>query len=459
MVLIFSFIVCGTGIVHGEQLVPKTLSELYQEYQGKLVITGQILSVSEIPQKNLISYDVKIQNYITRPQQGSVITAVSPKNDSNPIFNVNDKVQLYLDKNSAGYVISPYSFKMSGSCSSFGPSYADFGPLSGGAAASVPFRFTGSQGNTVSPIVSQPNHMSYDVFNDLPLNKTTVELNITLDGNPVPVFHDTKYLDLKPCTGTTLTWNFVPPQMGNYTATVKQIFGIYDNKIILGNYTLANYGFSPSQTSADNSLLSPLEQFRSGTLAQNIKCAQGFELIIKSEDGSPACVKHDTAQKLIERGWTKEIVTMNQTSLNQNSNSSRTLTNLISDLGNNTGIVNWKNQKYYFETPNYTNDAYLHPVQISIHDVTFTLFPSGFRRGLPIPCTNNPESFQYYWTDVKFADDSHELLHVLADSPTCPANPIPAMFSNHANPQAGLVFYGGKMKLLVGITTTSSKGN
>ena len=25
--------------------------------------------------------------------------------------------------------------------------------------------------------------------------------------------------------------------------------------------------------------------------------------MIKSEDGSPACVKPDTAQKLIERGW------------------------------------------------------------------------------------------------------------------------------------------------------------
>ncbi len=302
MIFIFSFIVYGTGVAHGEQLVPKTLTELYLEYQGKLVITGQILSVSEIPQKNLTSYDVKIQNYITRPQQGSVITAVSPKNDSNPIFNVNDKVQLYLDKNSTGYVISPYSFKMLGSCSSFGPSYADFGPLSGDAAALVPFRFTDSQGNPVSPMVGQPNLLSHDVFNDSPLNKTTVDLNITLDGNPVPVFHDTKYLDLKPCTGTTLTWNFVPAQMGNYTATVKQTFGIYDNKINPRNYTVANYDFFPSQIPVDNSLLSPLEQFRSGTLTQDIKCAQGFELVARSEDGSPACVKYSSVQKLVDWG-------------------------------------------------------------------------------------------------------------------------------------------------------------
>ncbi len=320
IILILLSITYSTEMAYGEQLVPKTLSELYQEYQGKLVIAGQILSVSEIPQKNLTSYDIKIQDYITRPQQGSIITAVSPTgNTSNPVFNVNDKVQLYLDKNSSGYVISPYSFKMSGSCSSFGPSYDNFGPLSDGAAASIPFKFVSSQGNTITPIVNQQNLMSYDVFNDLPLNKTTVEINITLNDNPVPVFHDTKYLDLKPCTGTTLTWNFTPVQMGNYTAVVKQTFGVYDNKIILGNYTLVNYGFSPIQTDTTDLLLSPLKQFRSGTLAQDVECGQGLQLVMKAEDDSPACVRSETAKTLSERGWTESIANRtSQTSTTSN---------------------------------------------------------------------------------------------------------------------------------------------
>ena len=48
---------------------------------------------------------------------------------------------------------------------------------------------------------------------------------------------------------------------------------------------------------------SPLLQFKSGTPASDVKCNQGLQLIFKAEDGSPACVKPDTAQKLIERGW------------------------------------------------------------------------------------------------------------------------------------------------------------
>lgn len=48
---------------------------------------------------------------------------------------------------------------------------------------------------------------------------------------------------------------------------------------------------------------SPLKQFKSGIPAINVKCNQGFSLIIRQEDDKPACVKPDTVQKLIERGW------------------------------------------------------------------------------------------------------------------------------------------------------------
>lgn len=49
--------------------------------------------------------------------------------------------------------------------------------------------------------------------------------------------------------------------------------------------------------------LLPLEQFKSGIPAQDIQCETGFELILKSQDSSPACVKPQTAQILVERGW------------------------------------------------------------------------------------------------------------------------------------------------------------
>ncbi len=47
----------------------------------------------------------------------------------------------------------------------------------------------------------------------------------------------------------------------------------------------------------------PLTQFKSGVAAKDVKCQSDLQLVIKSEDGSPACVKPQTAQRLIVLGW------------------------------------------------------------------------------------------------------------------------------------------------------------
>ena len=50
-------------------------------------------------------------------------------------------------------------------------------------------------------------------------------------------------------------------------------------------------------------LTPPLRQFKTGIAPEGVTCKEGLQLIIKSEDGSPACVKLDTAYMLIKRGW------------------------------------------------------------------------------------------------------------------------------------------------------------
>ena len=50
-------------------------------------------------------------------------------------------------------------------------------------------------------------------------------------------------------------------------------------------------------------MLSPLKQFKSGVSMMNITCGEGLVLMIKKENGSPACVTPQTSVKLIERGW------------------------------------------------------------------------------------------------------------------------------------------------------------
>ena len=55
--------------------------------------------------------------------------------------------------------------------------------------------------------------------------------------------------------------------------------------------------------SQDLGFSSPLKQFNSGIKAEDVKCKDGLQLVIKAEDYSPRCVKPDTASKLVERGW------------------------------------------------------------------------------------------------------------------------------------------------------------
>jgi hypothetical protein len=62
-----------------------------------------------------------------------------------------------------------------------------------------------------------------------------------------------------------------------------------------------------SQTTGENAIMSPLEQFQSGTLAKNVQCRDGFHLVLKASNGSPACVKSSTVTKLVLWGWAKLI--------------------------------------------------------------------------------------------------------------------------------------------------------
>ncbi len=52
---------------------------------------------------------------------------------------------------------------------------------------------------------------------------------------------------------------------------------------------------------------SPLKQFESGIPINEIKCKEGSQLIFKITDNNPACVKPETKEKLIERGWAKPL--------------------------------------------------------------------------------------------------------------------------------------------------------
>lgn len=79
--------------------------------------------------------------------------------------------------------------------------------------------------------------------------------------------------------------------------------------LFVSSAALQAYADSTNSASMqDANLKSPLEQFKAGTLATDVKCGNGTHLVIKAEDNTPACVKPDTASILIGRGWADKIV-------------------------------------------------------------------------------------------------------------------------------------------------------
>ena len=95
---------------------------------------------------------------------------------------------------------------------------------------------------------------------------------------------------------TTVTFSYsmknqTDPNFSNIEKIISKslLFTIYDNST----------GFKP----ANVVVLSPLKQFKSGIAANDVKCQQDLQLVIKSEDGSPTCVKPDDVSRLINIDW------------------------------------------------------------------------------------------------------------------------------------------------------------
>ena len=80
-------------------------------------------------------------------------------------------------------------------------------------------------------------------------------------------------------------------------------------------------GFSESFAQESKFIDSPRHQLESGIAPENIQCREDRILVLRT-NGQPACVKPDTAEKLIQRGWaineeSREINQLEQNIQNQ----------------------------------------------------------------------------------------------------------------------------------------------
>jgi len=131
--------------------------------------------------------------------------------------------------------------------------------------------------------------------------------------------------------GVTVNW----VDLGNYSISLNEPL---DGSIIqLDQYYLQLIKVEPYPTSTELipewdyvatmkfskiEILSPLKQVNNGVSLESITCKNELKLIFKPSDNSPACVKPQTAEKLIQRGWAIDEIIPQSMSIEQTTENS-----------------------------------------------------------------------------------------------------------------------------------------
>lgn len=141
----------------------------------------------------------------------------------------------------------------------------------------------------VVTIVNAPSSFSVELPRDLIDSKSgTSDTNFTVligeHNQPQKFMSKAKFDEIRNDSKTrTLLINF-PYDVTNPTGTW--------DVVIAGN-RMVN----------ESQIISPLKQFKAGIPAEDVKCKQDLQLVIKAKDGSPACVKLTSLARLLEQGW------------------------------------------------------------------------------------------------------------------------------------------------------------
>jgi len=268
-----------------------------------MVFHGQVISKQTGPGPDYYYYQVKVDTFFKNPQTSDSITVAGHKSEgghvSYPQFEMGDTAIFYINKTDGINTISPYSQIAGNACNV--QSFLESSPISAnpkiGPAPSSHIYIEDAKG--VMPYIPLINHTAVfhddDVWNIYPESRMvpiTLSIRVEYDGQQ-QVFNQTQTLEMQACSGPgKVQWNFVPTKVDNYIATVSDD----KSKIAMSFNSVYNY-------TADSIISPPLKQFKSGVAPKDVKCNDGFLLTFKAEDGSPVCVKPETAKKLYEHGW------------------------------------------------------------------------------------------------------------------------------------------------------------
>ncbi|MDE1766798.1 MAG: hypothetical protein KGI27_11085 [Thaumarchaeota archaeon] len=301
---------------------------------SEMVLVGKVISLSQVPATtnsssqypNQTRYDIQVEQYYKNPQSAKLITVYGYAKgiyfSNDPTYNVGDRLFLYVNKENGYYQIQSNSFKLDNDCNARTMIPLATLPFESPAISSPAlghdFYLSDPEGNTQEFFhIGNNITINFNELNALPVVKSaTVELIVKTNNDTRTVMDDKKDVIVPACNGQIpMRWTFTPDTSGQYSTEVN-VSGSYE----LGKGTTILFSERPMSTSftvlentggpviVKGPFLLPLQQFKSGIKAEDVKCSDGFTLVIKAEDGSPACVRPDTAHILAERGWTKSAI-------------------------------------------------------------------------------------------------------------------------------------------------------
>lgn len=295
-------LICFASIlpyINGDSIYPNP--DPIRDPFGKsdIVLVGQVLNLTKIYSADQTQYSIIVDVYLKNPKSFGLITVVGdgikPDKITNydevsyynePVFTKDEKVFLYLKEENGKYRILPFSFGINTRVGGPPPEVIKF--------TSYQNTFYGNEPIIISGIIQKGL-----------LVKASEKGNSTLT---IDIYNPNRSLYLL---------DKIPV---NVDGTFKYSFKIKGELGISGGY---EYGLSLFGTTGGSFeyCTAPLKQFKSGIASKNVTCKEGLQLIFKTEDNSPACVKQQTAQTLIKYGWGTPVLAVTEQNIPILSNS------------------------------------------------------------------------------------------------------------------------------------------
>lgn len=265
-----------------------------------MIFVGNITSVNVVETEesdNLDEYTVKVEEFLKNPQDLDVMTV--RQSTALGGFEIRDRVLFYVKNVDGENTYFPESFIIPKYCDA--KSVLEETRIQGGSSFKIMQKSIEKSDNFTA---NTPIEFVYEKdVGTLSGQSLDILIHIAKEGVDesleTAVFEKEFHIESKPCEWIVSAEWEITPKEGDYRMFVSVREG--------GSTDTSDTGFSVISDTVTNNIMSPLKQFESGIPSNETKCKEGLELILKSSDSSPACVKPETREKLIERGWAKPI--------------------------------------------------------------------------------------------------------------------------------------------------------